>query len=295
MTERNPALWLQARTDHTAEQDRALLNMIWKAEGITDASALAVSQRGAGANMSVDVAAGQAVVAGDDSGAQGKYGVWNDATKNLTISASDPTNARYDLVVARVKDAFYSGASNAFSLEIITGTPAGSPAEPSLPNNCLKLASVSVAAGATSITNANITDARVIARPWYTAWGTVGYAAQTSTQTGFTTETDISGVSVTFTPVSGRRYRSTLRVPVADCAAVSTLAGLIYNGATRVGQGNQSIAAGAGTNHTVQAIHTGLSGSTTLKGRFISTGGSATLTATADIPIWLLVEDIGPA
>lgn len=295
MTERNPALWLQARTDHTAEQDRALLNMIWKAEGITDASALAVSQRGAGANMSVDVAAGQAVVAGDDSGAQGKYGVWNDATKNLTISASDPTNDRYDLVVARVKDAFYSGASNAFSLEVITGTPAGSPAEPSLPNNCLKLAVVAVAASATSITNANITDARVIARPWYTAWGTVGYAAQTATQTGFATEADISGVSVTFTPVSGRRYRSTLRVPVADCAVASILAGFIYNGATLVGQGNQSIAAGAGTNHTVQAIHTGLSGSTTLKGRFISTGGSATLTASADVPIWLLVEDIGPA
>lgn len=295
MTERNPALWLQARTDHTAEQDRALLNMIWKAEGITDASALAVSQRGAGANMSVDVAAGQAVVAGDDSGAQGKYCVWNDATKNLTISASDPTNARYDLVVARVKDAFYSGASNAFSLEVITGTPAGSPAEPSLPNNCLKLAVVAVAAGATSITNANITDARVIARPWYTAWGTVGYAAQTSSQAGFTTETDISGVSVTFTPVSGRRYRSTLRVPVADCAVASTLAGFVYNGATRVSQSNQSIAAGASTNHTVQAVHTGLSGSTTLKGRFISTGGSATLTATADVPIWLMVEDIGPA
>lgn len=295
MTERNPALWLQARTDHTAEQDRALLNMIWKAEGITDASALAVSQRGAGANMSVDVAAGQAVVAGDDSGAQGKYGVWNDATKNLTISASDPTNARYDLVVARVKDSFYSGASNAFSLEVITGTPAGSPAEPSLPNNCLKLAVVAVAASATSITNANITDARVIARPWYTAWGTVGYAAQTSTQAGFATEADISGVSVTFTPVAGRRYRSTLRVPVADCAVASTLAGFIYNGATRLGQGNQSIAAGASTNHVVQVIHTGLSGSTTLKGRFISTGGSATLTASADVPIWLLVEDIGPA
>lgn len=295
MTERNPALWLQARTDHTAEQDRALLNMIWKAEGITDLGALAVSQRGAGANMSVDVAAGQAVVQGDDSSVQGMYGVWNDATKNLTISASDPTNARYDLVVARVKDSFYSGATDAFSLEVITGTPAGSPAEPSLPNNCLKLASVLVAAGATSITNAAITDKRALTRPWHTAWGIVGYAAQTATQSGFITEADIAGCSVTFTAVAGRRYRTTLRIPDVQCGASTVCLPRIKANGTQIGGGSGTVGFGSSIDFSIMALSTGTGASATHKGTCISSGGTTYLSAAADNPIWILVEDIGPS
>lgn len=163
MAERNPSLWLQQRTDHTAENDRALLMSAFGGrEGVSGPTDLAVSQRGAGANMSVDVAAGRAVILGDDSATtQGMYHVWNDAVKNLTIAASDPTNPRKDIVIARVKDAFYSGATNAWELAVVTGTPAASPAEPALPNNAIKLAVVSVAASATSITNANIADSRV--------------------------------------------------------------------------------------------------------------------------------------
>lgn len=161
MTERNPALWLQNRTDHTAEQERALITGLYLGkEGVMAQDDLKVVQRAAGANMSVDVGAGKATVVGDDNAAQGIYAVWNDAAKNVTISAADGTNPRRDIIVARVKDAFYSGASNAFSIEVITGTPAGSPADPSIPNNCLPLARVAVAAGASSITNANITDLR---------------------------------------------------------------------------------------------------------------------------------------
>lgn len=162
MTERNPSLWLQNRTDHTAENDRALLTSLFGGrEGVSGASDLAVSQRAAGANMSVDVAIGRAAVLGDDAATtQGVYHVWNDAVKNLTIAASDPTNPRKDIVIARVRDAFYSGATNAWALEVVSGTPAASPAEPALPNNAIKLAVVAIAASATSIVNANITDAR---------------------------------------------------------------------------------------------------------------------------------------
>jgi hypothetical protein len=161
MSERNPNLWLQGRADHTAEQDRALLEMLWGGrEGVAGETDLAVSERGAGANMSVDVAAGRATVKGDENADQGMYVVWNDDTKNLTISAADPTNARRDIIVARVRDAFYSGATNAWALEVLTGTPAGSPSDPTIPDNCLPLARVAVAASATSITDANITDLR---------------------------------------------------------------------------------------------------------------------------------------
>ncbi len=161
MAERNPCLFLQNRNDHTAEQDRALFESLFAGrEGIIQPTDLAVSQNGT-PNMSVNVAAGRCVVDGDDNAAQGFYLCWNDAVKNVTIAAADPTNPRRDLVVARVRDAFYTGATNAWDIFVVTGTPAGSPVDPAIPNNALLLARVSVAASATSITNANITDLRV--------------------------------------------------------------------------------------------------------------------------------------
>lgn len=129
-------------------------------EGIGDSTDLNVTQRGAGANMSVDVSSGRCLVRGDEGSVQGTYHCVNDATVNLAIGAADPTNPRWDLVVAKVQDALYSGAVNAWSLAIVPGTAAGSPADPAVPNNAIVLARVVVGAAVSSITNANITDLR---------------------------------------------------------------------------------------------------------------------------------------
>lgn len=145
---------------HTAQNDRLVLQSLVAKEGIVGAGALAVTEKSGTPNMSVDVAAGAAFIAGELGAAPGTYHVYNDAVKNLAISAADATNPRKDLVVARVYDSFYSGATNSWALEVVTGTPAASPAEPTVPDNCYVLALVDVAAGATSITNANITDRR---------------------------------------------------------------------------------------------------------------------------------------
>lgn len=123
---------------------------------------LAVTQNGT-PNMSVNVAGGHAVVRGTEAAAQGCYAVYNDATTNLVIAAADPTNPRRDLIVVRVRDAFYSGAATDAALVVVTGTPAASPADPTPPANSLVLARVTVAAAATSIVNANITDLRTYA------------------------------------------------------------------------------------------------------------------------------------
>lgn len=163
MSERNPALWMQNRTDHTAENDRALLTMMFRARtGVILQDDLKVTQSGTPA-MSVSVAAGRGVVAGTETANQGHYGVWNDAAKTVTISAADGTNPRRDIIVARIRDAAYSGATNSFAIEAITGTPAASPSDPTIPANCIQLARVAVAAGASSIVNANITDLRAFA------------------------------------------------------------------------------------------------------------------------------------
>lgn len=128
--------------------------------GVIGAGDLAVSQHGT-PNMSVDVAAGACAIRGTENQFQGCYGPCiNDALFNVVISAADPTNARKDLIVAKIRDAQYSGGANDFLIVVVTGTPAGSPADPAVPANALVLARVNVAAAAASITNANITDLR---------------------------------------------------------------------------------------------------------------------------------------
>lgn len=112
--------------------------------------------------MSVNVASGLVVVDGtQDTTHQGSYVCLNDAVVNLTIAAADPTNPRIDIVVAQVQDSQYSGATDAWKLAVVTGTPAPSPSAPALPANAVLLANVAVAANATSIVSANITDKRL--------------------------------------------------------------------------------------------------------------------------------------
>lgn len=164
MAELNPPWALQNLATHTAAVNREAMNAIFGGgEGVLSDSGLgtmSVTQRGAGANMSVDVAAGICMVFGDENNVQGLYGCVNDAVVNKAIAAADPTNPRRDLVCVRVRDSFYSGAVNAWDLFVVTGTPAASPADPAVPQNAVTLARVAVATSASSITNANITDLR---------------------------------------------------------------------------------------------------------------------------------------
>lgn len=161
MTAQTPPIFLQAGS-HTAENvRRAFGSILGNRPGIVAAGHLAVSEKSGTPNMSVDVAEGQLVLKGSEGSYQGLYLCEARGVTNLAISAADATNPRRDLIVARVRDAAYSGATNTFSLEVVTGTPAGSPADPSLPSgSCFVLARVQVAASASSITNANITDLR---------------------------------------------------------------------------------------------------------------------------------------
>lgn len=161
MTAQNPAIFLQGYVGgHPAEDTRRQIGAgMANRPGIVGPGDLAVTQNGT-PNMSVNVAGGQAYIAGSEATYQGLYFVENRGVTNLTIAAADATNARKDLIVAKVQDAQYSGATNLWSLAVVTGTPAAVPAEPAAPANSLVLAVVTVAALATSITNANITDRR---------------------------------------------------------------------------------------------------------------------------------------
>ena len=131
-------------------------------EGVIGTNDLLVTEKGT-PDMSVDIAAGWGLVQGDQATSQGHYPIYNDDAVNKAIAASDPTHDRIDRVVAQIKDSTdIGGVDDEWELQVLTGTPAGSPSAPALPDDALDLALVDVGAGVTTIVDANITDQRTV-------------------------------------------------------------------------------------------------------------------------------------
>lgn len=152
------------------------LRSIYKALVAEVLTGLNVSQRAAGANMSVDIAIGDGVAPRSDA----TYGhpVFNDAVLNKTITTADPSNPRRDIVVIYVDYGVTpsTGVSNntngVVAAKVVAGTPAGSPVDPSdaaiqssvgAGNPWFKLARVRVGAAVSSIGNSVIDDLRRMA------------------------------------------------------------------------------------------------------------------------------------
>jgi hypothetical protein len=160
MTVRTPPSWLQ-NGSHPAENDRLTTQALWATTGIINSASLLVHQN-TPPGLSVVVDSGWAAIVGTTQANMGTYVTYNDASAVLSLNTADPTNPRIDLVCATVNDAYYTGSLNNVVLQVVAGTPAGSPVAPALPANSITLATVAVGAGATAITNANITDTRVL-------------------------------------------------------------------------------------------------------------------------------------
>lgn len=128
------------------------------AHGVTTATGLAVVQNGT-PNMSVNVAAGLAIITPTSSAALGPFPFYNNATENLSIGAAHASLARRDLVIAEIR------IGSTPRLFVVPGTPSGAPVDPSLVlyPDCLIIGRVRVAAAASSITNAAIDDLRTFA------------------------------------------------------------------------------------------------------------------------------------
>lgn len=160
MTLRTPPSWLQ-NGSHPAENDRLTTQALWATTGIIKSNSLEVTQNSP-AGMSVRVASGWAAIVGTTQANMGTYVGYNDDTVVLGVTTADPTNPRIDRVCMTVNDAYYTGSLNNVVLQVVAGTPAGSPVAPATPANSISLATVAVAAGATALTTANITDTRVL-------------------------------------------------------------------------------------------------------------------------------------
>lgn len=134
-------------------------------EGIVGTASFLVSQRGAGANMSVDVSPGTAWIKGDGNVYFPQYRIVGLGTTNVLVSTADVTNPRNDIVYAQVGTANnYSGLQGTWSFGTLSGTPAVSPGTPTAPSNSIVLAVINIPANDTTIGSAQITDKRPLAQ-----------------------------------------------------------------------------------------------------------------------------------
>lgn len=112
----------------------------------------------------VHVAPFQLLLQGGRATAPGVYLAAADAIVDINILAvpADPTNPRNDLVIARQSDTFYADANSDFEVTVVRGTPAGTPADPTITGSGdhVTLARVRVDANATTIVSGKITDLR---------------------------------------------------------------------------------------------------------------------------------------
>jgi hypothetical protein len=170
VTLKRPLLMQKAGADadieYSALDMRALFTGIYNAAGVLNSntvppnSDLRVSQRAAGANMSVDIEEGFAVVLGTDVSGQGLYLVQSTATENLVIPAAPVSGTRIHNVVARVRDKLHDGTQTTYDwvLEVIEDTDGSGP--PDTPDSALSLAEVTVTSATTSILDTAIADTR---------------------------------------------------------------------------------------------------------------------------------------
>lgn len=167
MTLKEP-IYMQVATgdtavEYSAEDYRSLLHGLFRTDGIfrpdTAAGGLQVSQRGAGADLSVDVAAGRCIIEGDDASDQGKYFCWSTDVTNVTVPSPPASGTRTHLIIARVRDKLHqpSWSTYDWTIELVEDTGGGLPA---VPASAIPLASVAVSSTDTSVQNSQIADLR---------------------------------------------------------------------------------------------------------------------------------------
>lgn len=229
-------------TDMTFKQIRQMItgNM---GEGVVSTGGFKVTQRGAGANLSVDVAAGFAYVEGDTltgPGGQQKYAVPLTATANLPSITAPVGATRRDQIVLRVYDQGDIGdASTKAEVQYIKNASESTTPE-ALPSNCLLLAYVDVTVGAASITNAMILDRRSWAAPRIpvvTAFLTANQSLTTATITAINLTADVDpqslvGSNKITVPFAGYWEVSGQVRFAASASATARYAAVRKNGAT---------------------------------------------------------------
>jgi hypothetical protein len=141
----------------------SMLNSAGGVVGSGDYLVTALGTPSMNVNVAGGVPGGEAWLDRTGNLAAGLYFAYNDATVDLPIAASNPTNGRIDVPILQAEDSYYGDATTVCQLAVVQGTPAASPVVPSVPASAMPLANVAVPANASTIVTGNITDERVFA------------------------------------------------------------------------------------------------------------------------------------
>ncbi len=126
--------------------------------------------------------------------------------------------------------------------------------------------------------------------------GLIGYAVVTSTQTGISTVTDLTSLTVTVTVNTSRIVMIDALVVVLQQSVGGTPSVSIYEGATQLGSaGGTHTASATFATYRPMCIISPSSGAHTYKLRASTSAGTVDTSASATQPATLAVYDFGPA
>lgn len=124
-----------------------------------------------------------------------------------------------------------------------------------------------------------------------------GIASRTADQTTITSVVDLTGLTLTWTAVSGRSYLIVAKIEVTATVADGAFVLSLTDGAgTSTQRATDACLTTSGRSVSLFRVESGLSGSVTRKLRLAKAGGTGSLTmgAAATQPAFLLILDIGP-
>lgn len=166
------AIFIDSTTaQYTAEEFSWLQKFFLQAGILGDSSGnlgLAVSQKSSGANMSVDVAIGNALIDFTKNSTNWKVIGLNNAIVNVAIAANSSGSNRVDAIIMRasVTTEPNSLKNNIITIKRVAGTGTSALSDGAISTAIsgdafIRLANVTVSNGASSIVNANIADTRI--------------------------------------------------------------------------------------------------------------------------------------
>jgi hypothetical protein len=135
---------------------------------------------------------------------------------------------------------------------------------------------------------------------WNQAWGVVASGSATSDQTGINALADVTGMTGSWTGITGRLYRATLSFRPVQVTAAGLQIYDIQTGASGAGSLIYETSSGTGTGVAVGSVGMGThvafqtgSGALSLHVRVSTSGGTITVN-NATCKGWFVVEDVGP-
>lgn len=136
------------------------------------------------------------------------------------------------------------------------------------------------------------TDDRLDALPG----GVMGYVVSSTADSGISTVTDITGLTVTWTAEAARLYKITVFVQVLQSSSTGLAVVTITDGSnTQKAAAGRTLGAAEYGAMNLTLLETGLSGSTTRKARLTTDAGTVETIGDANDHPLIIVEDVGIA